>query len=92
MGNSDLTSDPTETIVEWLVEIKMGQQEAFTYNNNIDTKNIVKTMCWQIDLENQVLPILVHYKSISAVFADITIRISSNPSDILSPPPNSEIL
>ena len=48
------TVDPTETVVEWLVEMKMGQLDMFTYNNfNNDSKNTVKVMGWQIDLEHQ---------------------------------------
>jgi hypothetical protein len=88
--HSNDQADPTETIVEWLVEMKLGQQDAFTYdNNNIDSKNTVKAVAFQIDLENQSASGVVIIKQSSKIlFANFLSKIESPSLEILSPPPD----
>src|ERR1700761_1034578 len=57
--------DPTETAVEWIVELKCGQQPAFSYNKHADAnKCLTKTFHWKTDLrrylpeEPAVTPVL----------------------------------
>ncbi|MFI5192694.1 MAG: hypothetical protein ACHQD7_01520 [Chitinophagales bacterium] len=89
---SDQQADPTETIVEWLVEMKMGQQDAFTYNNSIDSKNTVKAISWHIDMESHVLPASISNKGRKVFFADIQPSIVSRFLEVQSPPPDRALL
>ncbi len=84
-------ADPTETIVEWLVEMKLGQQDVFTYsNNNIDSKNTVKAIAYQIDLENHITTVPLIFKQSSKIhFANYLSGEESPFLKILSPPPDS---
>ncbi|HCL83917.1 MAG TPA: hypothetical protein DIC22_08075 [Chitinophagaceae bacterium] len=89
---SDKQADPTETIVEWLVEMKLGQQDVFTYNNNnIDSKNTVKAIAYQIDLENHITTAPLIFKQGSKIlFAKYLSGVESAFLEILSPPPDSD--
>ena len=50
--NTNGNYDPTETILEWVIEIKYGQQKVFSYDNDLDaTKNISKHFHFQTDLQ-----------------------------------------
>ena len=83
------TYDPTETIVEWVVEMKNGNQDIFSYNNPLGLKGLNKNFSWHVDLYH-CLPLLhpiapdnrlagreaIHGKPRSMAF------------DILSPPPD----
>ena len=90
--HSDNQADPTETIVEWLVEMKLGQQDAFTYdNNNNDSKNTVKVVAFQIDLENQTTAIIIVKQSTKILFANFLSRVESPSIEILSPPPDRDL-
>ena len=87
-NNSDNQADPTETIVEWLVEMKLGQQDAFTYDyNNIDSKNTVKAVAFQIDLESQANSVKFIKQSCKVSFANFLSKFESATLEILSPPP-----
>jgi len=82
-------ADPTETIVEWLVEMKFGQQDAFTYDqHNIDAKNVIKVIAFQIDLENEKISIHFIKQSSKVCYADFVSNTESNYRDIFSPPPD----
>ena len=84
-------ADPTETIVELLVEMKMGQQEAFTYDqHNIDPKNITKAMVCRVDLENEWATMFIARRNSKIYFTDITSNIESASLEIISPPPDKE--
>jgi hypothetical protein len=84
-----IQADPTETIVEWLVEMKFGQQDVFTYDqHNIDAKNVTKVMAFQIDLENEKISIHFIKQSSKVCYADFVSNIESNSRDIFSPPPD----
>ncbi len=89
-NSSDKQTDPTETIVEWLVEMKMGQQDAFSYNyNNIDSKTTVKVTGWQIDLENhyqQVVPNIS--ETVKIYFPELFSKLQTTAPEILTPPPD----
>ena len=83
--------DPTETIVEWLVEMKMGQQDMFTYSNhNTDSKNVVKVLNCHMDMHPQWQNQLIYpIKEKQVYFPGEKIKIPSRHFDILTPPPNS---
>ena len=83
-----IQADPTETIVEWLVELKFGQMDQFTYDqHNIDAKNVTKMIAFQIDLECEKISIHFIKQSSKVCFADFVSNIKSNSRDVFSPPP-----
>ncbi len=85
---SDNQADPTESIVEWLVELKFGQQDVFTYNyNNIDSKNTVKAVTTLTDLENYATSILIVRQGSEVHFFPYILKVQSVPAEIGSPPP-----
>ena len=50
------TYDPTESAVEWIVELNYGQQAAFSYDIHEDAaKSPVKSIHWKTDLQTIVL-------------------------------------
>jgi hypothetical protein len=84
-------ADPTETIVEWLVEMKFGQLDAFTYDrHNIDAKNTIKMIAFQIDLENEKISIRFIKQGSKVCYADFISNTESNSRDIFSPPPDRD--
>ena len=90
-GNIDVQADPTESIVEWLVEMKFGQLDVFTYDqHNIDAKNTTKVIAYQIDLENEKISIRFIKQSSKVCYADFVSNVESNYRDIFSPPPDSD--
>jgi len=92
-GNySNRQADPTETVVEWLVEMKMGQQDAFNYNHNIDCKNTVKAIGWQIDLENHGASITLYKKTTRIIFPFTSDILQAVFSEVQSPPPDRDFL
>lgn len=91
-NHSDKAADPTETIVEWLVELKMGQQDAFTYDhNNIDSKNTVKAVVFPVDMENHSTYVQLIKKSRKVLYAYFPSKVESTSLEILSPPPDGDI-
>ena len=49
------TYDPTETAVEWIVELNYGQQPAFSYDTHQDgAKCLIKTFHWKTDLQRSL--------------------------------------
>ncbi|HXB30438.1 MAG TPA: hypothetical protein VNW49_11495 [Puia sp.] len=81
-------ADPTETVVEWLVEMKMGQQDAFNYNHNIDCKNTSKAIGWQIDLENHGITAMMHKESSQIIFPYTSSELQFVFTEVQSPPPD----
>ena len=44
--------DPTETALEWIIELRYGQQPAFSYDSHEDAgKCLMKTFHWKTDLQ-----------------------------------------
>ncbi|HEY8968435.1 MAG TPA: hypothetical protein VIM64_05070 [Puia sp.] len=80
--------DPTETIVEWVVEWKKGNQDAFTYTGNINLKGLNKSFSWSLDVQHSFPPAMTQWK-ISRVqpLETTSQQPSSGCIDILSPPP-----
>jgi len=61
---SAAVSDPTESIVEWVVEWKMGNQDRFAYTNSVNLKGLSKNFCWHIDMQHGFpVPITIHSTS-----------------------------
>jgi hypothetical protein len=86
------TYDPTETAVEWIIELKYGQQPAFSYDAHEDgTKCLFKTFHWKTDLQQPVRKpvLLVPVKRRRADIAD-DIPLHSCP-DIPTPPPECSV-
>jgi hypothetical protein len=80
-------SDPTETIVEWLVELKMGQQDVFNDTHASETKNTLKTAHWQMDLDKYDPPVAIELS-----FDEHPYRQKNYPKEyafieIVAPPP-----
>jgi len=91
-ANNFSEADPTETIVELLVEMKLGQQEAFNYDQHeIDPKNAIKAMVCQIDLENELSPMPYLRKNSRIYFPDLNPKIESAHFEIISPPPDRDL-
>jgi len=80
--------DPTETIVEWVVEWKNGNQDAFTYTGNINLKGLNKSFSWSVDVPHRLPPPLAQWKTSCPRPIETTSQ-SPIPGciDILSPPP-----
>jgi hypothetical protein len=90
-GNySNKQADPTETVVEWLVEMKMGQQDAFNYNHNIDCKNTTKAIGWQIDLENHRVTGITFKQTSRIIFPYTTSILQHVYAEVQSPPPDRD--
>ncbi len=82
--------DPTETAVEWIVELNCGQQAAFSYDNSTDTnKNTFKSFHWQIGLEELSLPANDNPETKICYCTGPAGRILSPWHDTFSPPPES---
>ena len=87
-NHADLQADPTESVVEWLVEMKFGQQDAFTYDqHNIDAKNTNKSIACQIDLENERTSVQFIKRVCKVSYANFISKVESTFLEILSPPP-----
>ena len=85
----DKGADPTETIVEWLVEMKSGQQEAFSKNqNNTDSKSEAKTFAFHIDLLQEQTGIRIACNASPFIFQKYISELESISSEIISPPPD----
>jgi|GEM_PF-2681613 len=80
--------DPTETIVEWVVEWKKGNQDAFTYTGNINLKGLNKSFSWSIDVQHSFPPPMAQWKRSHIQPVETTSQPPSSCCiDILSPPP-----
>ena len=82
------TYDPTESAVEWIVELEYGQQPEFSYNLHEDTgKSPVKNLHWKTDLQSMVTEI--SFTAVTKIlYPELpSLRICANPLDICSPPP-----
>jgi len=80
--------DPTETIVEWVVEWKKGNQDAFTYTGNINLKGLNKSFSWSVDIPHNFPPPLAQWRTSGKQPVETTSQSpTSGCIDILSPPP-----
>ena len=85
--------DPTETAVEWIVELRYGQQPAFSYDAHEDAgKCLMKTFHWKTDLQPGmsapvVLPLIdTHYGECSAH------QPVARAAETLTPPPEHPLV
>jgi len=82
------TYDPTETALEWIVELKYGQQKDFSYNNHSDTsKNLMKSFHWQTDRQDDPLPAPLRSIVQTLQGEGPEKAIPYPPTEIVSPPP-----
>ena len=84
------TYDPTETIVEWVVEMKKGNQDIFSYNSSPGLKGLNKNFSWHVDLHHS-LPLLYPIPTGECFTGREAIngKPRSMAIDIISPPPES---
>lgn len=82
------TYDPTETIVEWVVETKKGNQDIFSYTSSLNLKGLSKNFSWHVDLHHSLpsLHPVIPGKRLPGC-EEIHGKPKSIPLDILSPPP-----
>ena len=80
--------DPTETAVEWIVELKYGQQQAFSYDaHREDGKCLIKTFHWKTDLQ-RFLPEAAPVPFSSGRYAERPAPVPVSPiAELVSPPP-----
>lgn len=86
------TYDPTESAVEFFVEMECGQQPGFSYNLHEDAgKSPTKTFHWKTDLQKSVLEpaFIPTVRRPRVVLPDP--RVISLPKDTFSPPPEEAI-
>lgn len=84
--------DPTETAVEWIVELKCGQQPAFSYNRHADAnKCLVKTFHWKTDLRRYLPGPPVLSPVLSPRIELPACSLVSPDSEIFTPPPEDKI-
>ena len=81
------TYDPTETIVEWVVEMKYGQQNAFSYDAGIEKKITAKSFHWQTDFQKFTLTVVNNTGAENFGPALISCKIKLPTLEIISPPP-----
>jgi hypothetical protein len=82
------TYDPTETAIEWLIELKYGQQPEFSYTTHGDASQcLFKTFHWKTPLQQPLLkPVFLTLVRRRHIDIPDAIPVSSV-SDVLSPPP-----
>ena len=87
------TYDPTESAVEWIVELNCGQQPGFSYNLREDTgKSMSKSLHWKTDLQQRieehtfVLTVAKPRMELPALL------IHSRTQETFSPPPEALLL
>ncbi|HXO77988.1 MAG TPA: hypothetical protein VN824_22190 [Puia sp.] len=86
------TYDPTESAVEFIVEMSYGQQPGFSYNLHEDAgKSPTKSFHWKTDLQKTVVEpaFFPTVRRPHLVLPDP--RIISHPQDTFSPPPEEAI-
>ena len=84
------TYDPTESAVEWIVELEYGQQPGFSYNLHEDaSKSSTKSLHWKTDLQ-AAFTTLPPTPAIVRIHPELpVVRIISQPLDTYSPPPET---
>ena len=88
--SADNSYDPTETIVELVVEWKKGNQDAFNYTHNISLKGLCKNFAWHVDTQHGFsLPLPGRPSAISISRERINPAPLSACIEILSPPPEA---
>jgi hypothetical protein len=72
--------------------MKIGQQNAFTYsNNNTDSKSLVKSLDFHIDLDCQILKHRITKRSARFFYENEVASLPVASLEILSPPPDQLI-
>jgi hypothetical protein len=79
--------DPTETIVEWLVEMKYGQQSAFSYDSGLETKIFAKNFHWQTDLQRSIPTVINNSPAKKLGDPHVSRKLALPALEIISPPP-----
>ena len=85
---SEKSADPTETIVEWLVELNAGQMDVFTLHQpDTNTGNSIKSISFHFDLQTHHEDYKILRKFVKRYYYTPHFRLSLASFDILSPPP-----
>ena len=86
------TFDPTETAVEWIIEMNYGQQPGFSYNLHAGTtKCITKTMHWKTDLQKTGPEMVILPRPLEPRLERPVSRILSHLQETFSPPPETAL-
>lgn len=89
------TYDPTESAVEWIVELNYGQQQRFNYtfhDHGGAGKVALKLLHWKTDLLKTVTEIHIVPVISRPCPERPAIRIPSQPKDTFSPPPEQILI
>lgn len=82
--------DPTETAVEWIVELNCGQQPGFSYDKQADAGNcLMKTFHWKTDLRCSLPEPVLFPTSLRPRIEYQDRPLVSPDAEIFSPPPES---
>ena len=86
------TYDPTESALEWIVELNYGQQPAFSYDVHENAaKSPARTVHWKTDLQS-VLPELTFFSRPGRTWIELPVRLLLSPTrGIISPPPETSV-
>jgi hypothetical protein len=86
----NLNYDPTESAVEWIIEMNCGQQSRFSYDDHSDSnKTIIKTFHWQTDLHQHKLALPYRVATRCRKPEEPGQKIPSRALEIISPPPDT---
>lgn len=83
--------DPTESVVEWVIEWKKGNQEAFSYTQGINLKGMKGSFSWHVD--PSCVPQMLPARPDASPFFHSELPYSPLVSvciDTFSPPPEGE--
>jgi hypothetical protein len=84
--------DPTETILEWVIEIKYGQQKIFSYDHDLDsTKNISKHFHFQTDLQELEISGLYFPEPKRLDIETLSTALYTSCQDVNYPPPKHPV-
>lgn len=80
--------DPTETAVEWIVELEYGQKPEFSYTQHAETgKGASKSMHWKTDLQKVIFEPLFVARLLIQHPERPSCSLPSQPQETFSPPP-----
>jgi hypothetical protein len=89
----DKSYDPTETAVEWIIELQYGQQPAFSYDAHEDAgKCLMKTFHWKTDLQPG-MPAPVVLPLVNKPHGECSVHpLVAHAAETVSPPPERPVV
>lgn len=81
-------ADPTETIIEWIVEWKSGQNSAFTYKNNtIGSIMTAKATAFSFAVYFSDIDLKIVRSKIRLLYPQFISKLETRDAEIICPPP-----